>query len=97
MRFFDGGIAFVAFLATAIINMFPKTGEGIASEPYFLGIFFVIAYLAIWGYCIPMLIAEHRQHPQLLPIKILNIAGGWSGILWVAALIWAVYNPNSEH
>jgi len=96
MKFFNGTFAFIAILVTIIFYILPKIDGSIASEPYFLGIVFVVAYLVIWGYCIPMLIAKNRQHSQFMPIAILNIAGGWSGILWLAALIWAVYNQDSE-
>lgn len=98
MKFFDSFFAFISTVAAAItFYIFLNDDGASASDPYFWGIIaFILTYLIVWGYCVPMLIAQHRRHPQLMPIVILNIAGGWSGILWLVALVWAVYNPNPE-
>ena len=39
-------------------------------------------------YLLPTIVGLHRQ--QVLAIFILNLLLGWTGIGWVAALIWAV-------
>ena len=98
MKFFDGFFAFIAAIAAAItFYIFINDDGAKASDPYFWSIIaFIVTYLIVWTYCIPMLIAQQRQHPQLMPIVILNIAGGWSGIFWLAALVWALYDKSQE-
>ena len=41
-------------------------------------------------YFIPALIANHRKHPQMVPILLLDIFLGWTLVGWVAALVWSV-------
>lgn len=43
-------------------------------------------------YFLPTVIAISRDHKNKVAIFILNIAGGWTGFLWLGALIWAVMN-----
>jgi hypothetical protein len=40
-------------------------------------------------YLIPAIVATARQHHNALAILLLNIFLGWSGIGWIAALVWA--------
>lgn len=53
-------------------------------------IFIGLISLAI--YFIPSIIAISRSHPSLGIIIVLNLLGGWTGIAWIAALIWALIN-----
>jgi hypothetical protein len=41
-------------------------------------------------YFLPAIIAFNRRHHNRLAILLLNVLLGWSGLGWVAALIWAV-------
>ncbi len=41
-------------------------------------------------YWIPTVIALWRNHPQTWPIVLLNLLVGWTGIGWIAALVWSV-------
>ena len=41
-------------------------------------------------YFLPTLIALAMNSVYILPILILNIFAGWTGIGWIGALIWAV-------
>ena len=53
---------------------------------------FIIAVLAIAGFCvyfIPSFIA--RKDVNFSKIFLLNLLGAWTGILWVAALCWALF------
>jgi len=43
-------------------------------------------------YFIPTIIANNRNHKQFTAIFILNLFAGWTGIGWLAALIWSVTN-----
>ena len=38
---------------------------------------------------LPFIVALLRKHPQKVPIFLLNLLLGWTGIGWVVALIWA--------
>ncbi|MES2095812.1 MAG: superinfection immunity protein [Pseudomonadota bacterium] len=44
----------------------------------------------------PAIIAVRRGHPQRLAIGVLNGLGGWTGLGWVAALVWSLTNIGSE-
>jgi ABC-type transport system involved in cytochrome c biogenesis permease component len=48
---------------------------------------FLIWFLVI--YFVPLIVALVRHHRQSLAIGVLNVFLGWSGIGWVAALVWA--------
>lgn len=40
-------------------------------------------------YFFPVMIAVNRQHRNALAIGMLNLFLGWSGLGWIAALVWA--------
>ena len=44
---------------------------------------------AIGWYLLPTGIAALRKHHQFVAIMITNVLLGWSGLGWVAALIWS--------
>lgn len=46
--------------------------------------------LAIVAYIAPYLVALRRAHPNATAIGALNLLLGWTGIGWVAALVWAL-------
>lgn len=41
-------------------------------------------------YCLPTIIAVVKKHPNVLPIVLINLFLGWSGIAWIGALIWSL-------
>ncbi len=41
-------------------------------------------------YFLPGYIASHRHHSNVMPIFITNGILGWTGIGWIACLIWSV-------
>jgi hypothetical protein len=49
-----------------------------------VGLIFLLAI-----YMLPTLVAWFRRHRQTMAIAVLNIFLGWTGIFWVAALVWA--------
>lgn len=57
-------------------------------------IFLIIVLVGFFFYLIPTWISLIRRHPHLWRIIILNILGGWTGIGWVAALIWSLLPVN---
>ena len=48
------------------------------------------------AYFLPTLIALSRGHHQRLAIGILNLAGGWTVIGWIAAIVWACMLTQSQ-
>jgi hypothetical protein len=59
--------------------------------------FFVICLLLIAaaaGYLLPAIVAFYRGHEYRWVILMLTIAGGWTGVLWVLALVWSAFPHN---
>lgn len=42
------------------------------------------------AYMLPWIVALMRGHRSHLAIGALTLVGGWSGVLWVVALIWSL-------
>lgn len=51
-------------------------------------IFLIFAILVL--YLLPSYIAFKRKHKNLAPVMVFNILLGWTGIAWIAALIWSL-------
>ncbi|MFC5509295.1 superinfection immunity protein [Bosea massiliensis] len=47
-------------------------------------------------YFLPALLAAARENPHKVPIFILNLFTGWTGLGWVAALIWTFMPPKTS-
>lgn len=69
----------------------PKTSSKPEPDNITMGIM-VIFLLGL--YLLPCFIASRRHHRNELGICLLTIFGGWTGILWLAALIWSVYEDH---
>jgi cyanate permease len=54
-----------------------------------LGIF--AAIILVWF--MPWFVARSRNHHNALPIFLVTLFLGWTGIGWLAALIWACTSP----
>lgn len=52
---------------------------------FYLIIFSIVMFL----YLIPTLVARSRDHENLGWIFLINILGGWTGLIWIALLLWA--------
>jgi hypothetical protein len=53
-----------------------------------------VSWLIVLGttavlYLLPTLVASRRGHPNAGPIAALNLLLGWTGVGWIAALIWS--------
>ena len=44
-------------------------------------------------YFVPFMVAAARDVDSFLAILLLNTVVGWTGIGWIAALLWAVLSP----
>jgi hypothetical protein len=50
----------------------------------------VIVCITVYCYFLPSVIAFSKQHHQRYAILVLNILAGWTGVFWLAALIWSL-------
>lgn len=55
-----------------------------------------VVQLGIAAYPIPGTIASWRRHPNATAIWALNLLGGWTGLGWIAALVWALTDRGSK-
>ena len=53
-----------------------------------VGFAFALALLLL-----PTLVARSRNHPNTLPIFLVNLFFGWTFIGWVISLVWACTRP----
>ena len=44
-------------------------------------------------YFIPFMVAAARDHDSFVAILLVNTAIGWTGIGWIAVLLWACLSP----
>ncbi|WP_404940326.1 superinfection immunity protein [Pseudomonas fulva] len=42
----------------------------------------------------PMMIAFYRRHERYTSIFMLNLFLGWTGIVWLVCLIWAIFGQR---
>ena len=66
--------------------------SGVASV---IMILFMIAFGAFF-YLIPTIVAFAREHPHRVALFWLNLLLGWSGLVWVGVLIWAIAIPVED-
>jgi len=52
-------------------------------------VIFLLLLLVIALYLLPYIVAAMRGHHQRSAIAVLNVFLGWTGLGWVAALVWA--------
>jgi hypothetical protein len=64
-----------------------------------VGLFLLMLVAFAFGtaiYLIPAIIAIRADHPNKTAIVVLNIFGGWTFIVWVVALVWALTKPQQN-
>ncbi|MEY5098743.1 MAG: hypothetical protein RJA36_1462 [Pseudomonadota bacterium] len=59
------------------------------SEPQFEPIFLVYLIGIPLIYFLPSIVARLRDHRQMPAIFLLNLFLGWTGLGWIAALVWS--------
>ena len=69
-----------------------STGEAAAVLTVFGGSIFLAIFFYFLFILVPTVIAIYRRHPQTLPIFIINLLLGWTGIVWVVCLAWSCWN-----
>jgi len=53
--------------------------------------------IALALYFVPAIIAAARRHQSWPAIAMLNLLLGWTGIFWIAALIWSLTGVRAEY
>ncbi len=70
-----------------------------------LGIAAMFLHVAVWLlggifglfiYFIPSIIAAARHQEHFLWVLVLNIVLGWSGIVWIILMVWAILGERRE-
>lgn len=56
----------------------------------------VLLVAMIIGYLLPGIIASGRGHLNAGAIWVLTIVLGWTGLGWIAALVWSFTNSDSK-
>ncbi|NBW68314.1 MAG: superinfection immunity protein [Betaproteobacteria bacterium] len=60
-------------------------------RPVWIFISALLIFIVGWAvYFVPSYIAIRKNHPDKLPIFVLNLCGGWLVVGWIAAIVWAV-------
>ncbi len=44
-------------------------------------------------YFVPFMVAAARDHDSFIAILVVNALVGWTGIGWIACMIWAAFSP----
>lgn len=57
----------------------------------------ICGYIATYIYMYPSILAASRQHPQFIPILLINLIFGETVIAWIGALIWATIHRQGRH
>jgi cytoskeletal protein CcmA (bactofilin family) len=73
-------------------NMFEDIFNGLRIFMYIM-----IGFTVVGGiYLIPSIIAHKSNHPNKAAIIVLNILAGWTFIVWVISLVWALTKPQER-
>ena len=56
----------------------------------------LIPFFLLMLYLAPFCVAAGREHPSSIVILVLNLALGWTGVGWMAALAWAALAPTDD-
>ena len=84
------------FIGPAAISMCatPALADSGDAASSILGVF--LAIVGVAAYFFPFIIAASRGHRNAAPIFVLNLFGAWTGLLWVAALVWSLSDNARE-
>jgi hypothetical protein len=91
-RFAVNFVIAAILIELAAIGVFCFSEQAIVSAGSIEGIVFLgtVATIGTALYFLPTLIAANRNHPNVLPIFVLNTTLGWTLWGYVAALAWSV-------
>lgn len=66
---------------------------GLAFGIFLIGATLTAVVFALFVTFIPALVAFHRGHPNRVAILVLVLFLGWTGLGWIAAMVWAFTSP----
>lgn len=75
-----------------LINQSEDPGAAIIS----IVVFLIVCLLGLGFYFLPTGIAVLRNHPNIMPIFLVNFLLGWICLGWIIALIWSVTAIDSN-
>lgn len=55
---------------------------------------FFIALIIVITYLLPSIIAMERDHKNGVAIFLINVALGWTFVIWFGCLIWSVWRKS---
>jgi T4 superinfection immunity protein len=88
LAFFTGRAKIGAIFALHEYGEEPEMLSALVALGTLVGFAFALALLFL-----PTLIAKSRNHPNTLPIFLVNLFFGWTFIGWVISLVWACTRP----
>lgn len=94
MRRVEGESALQAFCSETIPSEEEQREAGERSFGVVVGLMLIVGSLAT--YFLPTFVASRRRHHNANAIFLLNLLLGWTGIGWIAAMIWAVTAVRDE-
>ena len=56
----------------------------------------LLVVLSLGFYLLPSIVAAAREHRNGVPIFILNLLLGWTGVVWVGCLAWAAMDTKGR-
>lgn len=74
---------------------YPFDDEGVAM--FYLMWILVSFLILIPLYLLPTILALKNNHPNKVPIIVINILCGWSAIGWIVALVWCFIEPENRN
>jgi hypothetical protein len=80
------------------ILVFVLVGSSHPSQPtHSTVLFFALVILFLYGYFVPTIIAYSRGAYHRLGIFIINLGLGYTGIGYLFALLWAIYDDKGRY
>lgn len=89
-------LGFIFLLTISSIACFPSPrsySDWFNFSPPFFGFTFLFGIALAF---LPIIIALVRHSKSIVGIILLNILGGWTGIGWIIALVWAITGESKK-
>lgn len=83
----------ITFLFFAVAPAAHAKDENVAFT-YLLLVVGAVVFILV--YFLPSFISFHREHHYKWIILVINVFGSWTGIAWLASLIWAIWPQDKS-
>lgn len=91
-------ITFIALLiATLSSDNFEQVVNGLSIAIVTPLIVFILCFISTYIYLLPTVFAVSRNHPQILPICLVNVFFGETVIGWISCMVWATTHRQGRH